>query len=247
MILMCRFPLKSYLLFSAFSPIFLLLGFVVGQWWKTEHLVNKFHMQTVDELKHQPKKLLHENSIILCLSYPNHVFFNQAFLFYDCYALLLYFNKTSAAKCWLKEYTVKLFERMWQAAISVTLCRGRGSLSPDLLLSPWSQVTICLHGIVSVHGDVKCWQKPYSFPEELRTLVNNLTNVFTPSSTTKVAEHVEHSLWQLKAMAISSQPFPPVTMRSLEKKNEFDFLEEDKRMPDLYLFYRCAIEVTMLV
>jgi len=48
-------------------------------------------------------------------------------------------------------------------------------------------------------------------------------------------------------MAISSQPFPPVTMRSLEKKNEFDFLEEDKRMPDLYLFYRCAIEVTMLV
>lgn len=81
----------------------------------------------------------------------------------------------------------KLLVRTWHVAISVTLCGGRGSLWPDLLHSPQSQVTIYLHGITNAHRAVKCWQKPCLLSEKLTNLVNNLESVFAPSSTTKFA------------------------------------------------------------
>lgn len=247
---MCRFPLKSNLFFPAFFPLFILLGLVVGQRWKTEHLV-KESIPNGDcgwiwsiSLKNS---CIRTQSFCASAIWTLGFFFNHTFLFYDCYALLLYFNKMSAAKCWLKQYTVKLFERTWQAASSVTLCGGRGSLSPDLPLSPWSQVTICLHNIASAHGAIKRWQNPCLFSGELRTLVNHLKSVFAPSSTTKATEDRQYSLWQLKAVSIYSQSFPPNTMKSLEKKNKFGFPEEDNRMPALYLSCWYAIEVSVLV
>lgn len=138
-------------------------------------------------------------------------------------------------------------KRPWQAVISVTMCGGRGSLSPDLLCSPWCQVTICLHGIASAHKAVKCWQKPPClFYEELKTLAIHLKSVSAPSNTTKAAEDGECSLWQFKAVTMSSQ-FSPITVKSLGKKTNFVFPEEDNRIPPLCLSCWCAIEVAALV
>lgn len=153
----------------------------------------------------------------------------------------------SAAKCWLKYFVVKLLVRTWHVAISVTLCGGRGSLWPDLLHSPQSQVTIYLHGITNAHRAVKCWQKPCLLSEKLRNLVNDLKSVFAPSSTTKFAGDIEYFLWQITKLWISPSSHPLQSLTKSLGRNKHGFPEGGNWTPSLNLSCLYAIKVAELV
>lgn len=146
---------------------------------------------------------------------------------------------TETARCkiiWKDMTGCNFCSSVWRKGKSVTRFTTQSLISGNYLLTQHCKYT----------QRYKCWQNPCLFPEELGTLVNHLKSVFALSSTTKAEGDREHSLWQLKAVSISSQSFPPITISSLGKKNKFGFPEAN-RMPALYLSCWSALEVAVLV